>query len=176
MRTSSRGFTLIEIVVVLFLVGSLMVIAIPKLRDITDVNMQSASRNISATIRYLYSEAAFRKRIYRLVFDIDNSSYRVEYLDGNEFKELKDPGFKRKLPLGVSIVDIGTERLGRKMMEGDETFLLFLPTGFVDFAVIHLESSNGSYYTLVTKPYTGGVRVYEGYLEVEEIGKELVQR
>lgn len=173
---SSRGFSLIEIIVVLFLIGSLMVIAIPRLRDITDVNIKSASRNISTIVRYLYNEAAFRKRIYRLVFDIDNDYYWTEYLDGSEFKELKDPNFKKKLPFGISVADIETGRLGRKMTGGRDAFLVFLPTGFVDFAVIHLESSNGNYYTLVTKPYTGGIKIYEGYLEIEEIGKELVQK
>ena len=41
-----------------------------------------------------------------------------------------------------------------------------MPTGFVEPAVIHLETENGSAYTIATKPYMGGTIVYDEYVEL----------
>ena len=95
MRRES-GFTLIEILVVIVLIGSFLLIAVPKFQDITDVNLKTSSRNLSGTIKYLYNEAVFKKNIYKLVFDLDNDEYWVEYLDGDEFKKIIDPILKKK--------------------------------------------------------------------------------
>src|SRR3990172_3164096 len=97
-----KGFTLIELVVVIFLVGIFLLVAVPKFEDITEVNIKSASRRLSGTIRYLYSEAAFKKKVYKLAFDIDRNEYWIEVLDGNEFVIPNDPFLGRKqLPTGV---------------------------------------------------------------------------
>ncbi|MCZ6469606.1 MAG: prepilin-type N-terminal cleavage/methylation domain-containing protein, partial [Candidatus Dadabacteria bacterium] len=60
------GFTLLEILVVILIIGAFFFVAVPKFQDLTEVNLKSASRNLSATIKYLYNEAAFKKNIYRL--------------------------------------------------------------------------------------------------------------
>ncbi|HEX3033699.1 MAG TPA: prepilin-type N-terminal cleavage/methylation domain-containing protein [Thermodesulfobacteriota bacterium] len=162
-----KGFTLIEIAVVVFLAGLFLLITIPKFQDITEVNIKSASRRLSGTIKYIYNEAAFKKKVYRLAFDIENGEYWVEILEGNEFVIPGDPSFRRrKLPTGVYFKDIVTERTREKLVEGDEEFILFTPAGFVEPAVIHLETETGSAYTIATKPYTGGTIVYDEYVEL----------
>lgn len=165
---ANNGFTLIEIIVVTFLIASVLVMAIPRFQDVTDANIKSATRSLSGTIRYLYSEAVFKKNIYRLVFDIDNNAYWVEYLDGNQFRQVIDPPIQpKRLPQNVRIVDILTERSGGKVFGGSNIFIMFLPTGYVDFGVIHLEAGEGNYYTLVTKPYTGGTAIFDEYVDIE---------
>lgn len=164
----SGGFTLIELLVVIFLVGAFVFIAVPKIRSGTEINVKSASRNLGGTIRYLYNEAAFKKNIYRLVFDIDRGEYWVEVLNGNEYVVSTEYLHKkRSLPGGVHFKDVVTERtLGRSSLDNSGEFILFLPTGFVEPAVIHLVTDNEDYYTLETKPYTGGIRVYDEYVEL----------
>jgi general secretion pathway protein H len=162
-----KGFTLIELSVVIFILAAFFLIAIPKFKDITEVNIKSASRRLSGTIRYLYNEAVFKKKVYKLAFDIDRNEYWVEVLDGDEFTVLTDPSLKpRKLPDGVYFKDIQTQRSFGKTLEGKEEFILFMPTGFVEYAVIHLEAENGVYYTIATKPYTGGTVVYDEYVDL----------
>jgi hypothetical protein len=74
---------------------------------------------------------------------------------------------KRTLPAGVHFKDVVTERTqSRSSLDGQKDFILFLPTGFVEPAVIHLVTDNENYYTLETKPYTGGTRVYDEYVEL----------
>lgn len=174
---SERAFTLIEILVVMFLIGSFLAFAVPKFNDIADVNIKSASRKLSGTVKYLYNEAVFKKNVYRLVFDLDNDEYWVEYMDGNLFKEAIDPLLDRKkLPNGVYFTDIYTERTAGKVDSGNRVFLMFLPTGFVDFGVIHLETDSQSYYTVATKPYTGGTRVFDEYVDIERIDERILRQ
>jgi general secretion pathway protein H len=164
---NQKGFTLIELVVVIFLMGIFFLVAIPKFKDITEVNIKSASRRLTGTIRYLYNEAVFKKRIYKLVFDIDTGEYWVEAVEGNEFVAPSDSFLLReRLPVGVSFKDITTERSLGKTEKGREEFILFMPTGFVEPAVIHLEAENGIAYTLATKPYTGGTIVFDEYIDL----------
>ncbi len=75
---SQKGFTMIELLVVTILVSALVYIAVPRLRSSTDFNIKSASRSLTGTIKYLYNEAAFKKEMYRLVFDVDRDEYWVE--------------------------------------------------------------------------------------------------
>ena len=165
MKTNS-GFSLIEILVVMFLIGSFFLFAVPRFQDITEVNIKSASRKLSGIIRYTYNESIFKKNMYRLVFDLDNDEYWVEVLKGTEFVESKNPVMtKKKLPSGTFFRDISTERSFGKVQEGRDIFLLFLPTGFVEYAVIHLETESRRNYTLVTNPYTGITNVYDEYVE-----------
>ena len=165
----NRGFTLIELLVVIFLVGAFFMIAVPKIKTGTEINIKSASRKLTATIKYLYNEAVFKKNIYKLAFNIDEGEYWVETLSGSEYVQSTDPYHRRqKLPNGVYFGDVLTERsIGRSSLDDDEEFILFLPTGFVEPAVIHLKSDDeDKNYTLETKPYTGGTRVYNEYVEL----------
>jgi len=163
-----EGFTLLEILVVMLIIGALLFIAIPKFQDMTQVNIKSASRNLTATIKYLYNEAAFKKNIYRLTFDIENGEYWVESLNGNEFGLSEDSSqIRHRLPNGIYFKDIVTERtLDRNPLEEENEYILFLPTGFVEPAVIHIYTDDERYYTLATKPYTGGTKVYDEYVEL----------
>ena len=165
---ANRGFTLIEILVVMFLLGSFLLVAVPRISDLADVNIKSASRNISGMVKYLYNEAIFKKNIYKLAFDIDNGEYWVEYMEDNQFVTSYDPVLKRKkLPSGIYFQDIFTERTQEKVESGEEVFILFMPHGFVDYAVIHLNSKSSSY-TIETKPYTGGTKIYDDYYDLRQ--------
>jgi prepilin-type N-terminal cleavage/methylation domain-containing protein len=176
---NKKGFTLIELAVVIFLIGAFFLVAIPKFKDIAQVNIKSASRRLSGIIKYLYSEAAFKKKVYRLVFDIESSGYWIEFLerkgDYNEFVISGDPLLRRKeLLTGVYFRDVVTERdleetNLEETLEGNEEYILFTPTGFVEPAVIYLETENGVVYTIATKPYTGGTIVFDEYVELETL-------
>ena len=163
-----NGFSLIELMVVILLIGAFVLIAIPKIQTGTEINIKSASRNLTSTVKYLYNEAAFKKNIYRLMFDIEAGQYWVEVLNGNEYVHTTEPLHrKQSLPGGVHFKDVVTERsLNRSNLDDEAIFILFLPTGFVEPAAIYLETDNETYYTLATNPHTGGTKVYNEYVDV----------
>ena len=169
MRTEQAGFTLIELLVVVFLLGAFLSVAMPSVLRTDDMKLQSASRGIVTTIRHLYSKAVFEKRIYRLAFNIDTGEYWPEVIEGSRFRAESASGDgPRKLPRGVFFNDIQTERTQRKISSGGGAFILFLPTGTVDSAVIHLRAGKDSFFTLSTNPYTGATKVFDEYVEFSD--------
>lgn len=163
----NAGFTLIELILVMFILGGLLLIAAPKISNVTETSLKSASRNLGGMIKYLYSDSIFKKNIYKLRFDIDQNQYWVESIQNKKFAVSDDPILKRrKLPDGVFFEDIFTERSQEKIKKGNEVFILFLPSGFVDYAVIHIGSDSNESYTIETKPYTGGTKIYDQYYDL----------
>ncbi len=177
MRSKSAGFTLIELIVVVFLLGAFFSVAMPRVLKTSDMNLRSASRGLVTTMRHLYSKAIFEKRIYKLSFDIDTGEYWTEFLEGNEFRSDKDsPSGSRTLPDGVFFNDIQTERTQGKVASGRDAFILFLPTGIVDSAVIHLRTDKDNFFTLSTNPYTGATKVFDEYVEFGSRLQNLAER
>lgn len=169
MKGKSPGFSLIELMVVVIVLAAFLSISAPGMFATGDMSLRSASRGLVTTMKHLYSRAVFEKRVYRLLFDIDSGEYWAEVLSGNVFKEENDPIHEhRRLPSGVSFSDIRTERTLGKAVSGRDTFIVFLPTGFVDPAVIHLVEGEDNFHTLLTNPYTGATKVFDEYVEFED--------
>lgn len=76
--TPAAGMTLIEIMVTLAVVGLVLGITISQLGDTFDSRARQATRELSATIRYLYNKAASENLTMRLVFDMEKNAYHVE--------------------------------------------------------------------------------------------------
>lgn len=170
MRRNSAGFTLIEILLVVFLLGAFFSVAAPGLLGTDDMSLRRASRGLVTTIRHLYARAAFEKRVYRLSFDVDSGEYWTEVLVENRFLAEGDSALgKRKLPAGVAFAGVQTERTRGKVTSGREAFILFLPTGFVDPAIVHLAAGGDGFYTLSTNPHTGVARVFDEYVEFSDL-------
>lgn len=75
---SARGFTLIELVMVIVIVGILAVIAIPRFESFYAAKLDGAVKKVVSDIRYTQQLAVVRHTDSRIVFDLDNDSYVVE--------------------------------------------------------------------------------------------------
>jgi general secretion pathway protein H len=165
-----NGFTLLEIVVVLFIIGLLLLLIYPKIQTLTENGLQSASRHLVGTIQYLYHESMANRQIRRLSYDLQGRAYQVQAI--NSVGESATPasiGSRVPLPQGVAFQDVVTLRQG-KVTEG-EAFTQFYPAGLVEKTVIHLTDQDQRVFTLDINPLTGRVKVYEGYIEVEEVAR-----
>lgn len=72
-----RGFTLFELVVVLFILSLLMAVVLPSF-SASGGRLKSDAREVASIIRYLNDASAMRKATLRLAFDFRNRSLSWE--------------------------------------------------------------------------------------------------
>lgn len=77
-----RGFTLIELVVTMSIIGALLLVLVPVVGSVMGVDQRKASRELASTIRYLNDEAVIRNAPMRLAYDLDHNTWWVEAADG----------------------------------------------------------------------------------------------
>ena len=167
--TWNRGYTLIELSIILILLGVILLFALPKLDIIGEVRLRSTARELAGTIQSLFDESILKREPYQLVFDIGERTYSIVETGVNaESSEVIETTRRQvNLPDKTYIKDIVTPIDG-KMAEG-KIVIRFYPDGFVEKNIIHL--SNGKKdYTLVTTPLSGKVKILEGYVEIQEGG------
>jgi general secretion pathway protein H len=77
----ARGFTLIEVLVVLVIVALVTVISITGLRSLVKTDLRSTATRMAGAIRYLFDRASTTGRVHRLVLDFDSGKYWAEVSD-----------------------------------------------------------------------------------------------
>jgi prepilin-type N-terminal cleavage/methylation domain-containing protein len=78
----ARGYTLIEILIVVTIVGIAGAMVIPSLGSTDVLRVQTTVRTIVGDINYAQSDALARQQQRALVFDVDNNLYMVVELPG----------------------------------------------------------------------------------------------
>jgi prepilin-type N-terminal cleavage/methylation domain-containing protein len=158
---NKKGFTLIELTVVVFLVGLILLIAVPRVRDtiLTD-NLKSSVRYLVGTARELKSDAIRSQVDYVLHMDINNNLIWTYSADMTP--EAKNETKKRAfhLPEGVKIADI--YRFGKEKLIDGEATIRFFKKGYVQPTVVHLVQED-RYFTIVFEPFLNSTRVYDTY-------------
>jgi len=172
-----RGFTLLELMVVLVIIGTVMTIAIPRMSDMFEVTLKSAMRKLAGAVQFCFNESVIKQTPLRLNFDPLTGEYWLTYLatQGNtgEFVVAENDVFEHdQLPNGVFFIDIVTPHDIEKRVEGDDIYIGFYPTGFAERGVIHLGSQDGRQYTLLIKPLNGKVIVFEGYVDFADLSPQ----
>ena len=167
----TKGFTLIELTVVIFLAGLLLSITVPVVRDaLLHDNLKTAARKLVATITWLRNESISKYRDNILMFNIDDGRYWEEAAGMDEAELLTAREEARTLPEDVRIIDIdyyGSE----KKVEG-ETGIKFSRKGYVGYTLIHLGDKSDRKFTIVIEPFLGKVKIMEDYLDFEDIKSE----
>lgn len=165
-RGPAAGFTLLEVVLVLLVIGLVLAVAFPRIRNIGGGDVKLEARTLIGRIQGLYAEAAFTRRAHRLVLDVDKERYAAEVFDddANAYVPVERTFMAPvQLPSGIDLKDVITARAGKRA-EG-QAEIRFDPMGQAEFAEIHLEDEDGETLTLQINPLTGRVAVKEGYVE-----------
>ena len=159
---SSRGFTIIEIILVLFLLVGLLGIIMPRIS--LEENLGSVGRQMVGTVRSLQSLAMSTQKTVHLYLDMDRGVYWPMILDGSQEKLPTDPTWATplKLPDTIRFSDILVSQ-GRK--ESGRVDLFFYPTGRIDPATMHLVNMNNSILAIAIEPVTGAIRTSDERIE-----------
>ncbi len=193
---NSKGFTLIEIMVVLFIIALIVAMTAPSISNYFQVSISSAGREMSSIIKETYNSTMVTGRVHRIAYDFKEGKYWAEsgpsdvLLDTKESRDrserkkrfTKDTGSKsgpsfqleksitRKkmgLPIGVGFEDILTQ-LGTEAITEGVAYTHFFPHGMIEQTIIHLKDTSKHQFSLVILPVSGKTDLYERYVGAKE--------
>jgi prepilin-type N-terminal cleavage/methylation domain-containing protein len=150
----SGGYTLIELSIVVFLIGLMLLIAVPKVREslFTDQLSSTARRLVGAT-RELRSLAVRDQVDQILQINLDQKSFWIYSVDMTPEKKEELKKQASRLPGDVKFADIYIA--GKEKKTTGEVAIRFFSRGYVEPAVIHL----------VLHPFVNTVEIHEKYLD-----------
>lgn len=168
-RARSHGFTLIELSITLFLIGTLFFISMPKLGNfLFQTDLKGTVRSLKAAVNILRSKSISSHRVTSLHLDLDQNLYWGAYA----FQETdENPGAKRvlvlprKLPEGIRFLDAANINTPKKTL-GLLTSS-FNHKGALEETVIHLADKNKNVVTVIVNAYTGRFSIYDEYVDVD---------
>jgi general secretion pathway protein H len=168
MLRENKGFTLIELTVVVVLIGIILTLTVPRFQTaiMTD-DLKATTRKMVGMIKGLRDEAIREQRVYFLHFDLESNRFWIDSTGMTEEERARAAEKAYTLPERVQVLDIWSSSKGKKMT--GQTAIRFSKKGYVQPSAIHLGADDGREFTLVLSPFLGRVEVYDRYIEFEEI-------
>ena len=169
-----RAFTLLELLIVLVIISLTSVLVVPQLTgSLSKTNLQTASKKISASLRYARSQAASKKITYVAIFDFEKNRLSImtgmtgmtgqEAQTGETLKEDlgdgEEPVIRSKsydLPDGVKL-EKGVS--GEDEIDSGLFQIAFFPTGSSSGGDVILTNDRGKRYKISVDFITGIVRL-----------------
>ena len=162
-----KGYTLIELTVVIVLIGLMFAFAVPRFRlDLLTDNLKLTVRRMVGTIKGLRNEAIREQKTFVLHFDLESNRFWVDSTGMSEEERALAHEKASLLPKGIRVLDIWLKGRGKKMT--GEAVIVFNNRGYVQQSAIHLASDDDRNFTLVLSPFMGRVKVFDEYVEFED--------
>ena len=162
-RPSARGFTLLELAVVLGLIGLVFTFLLPRAGLLGSAALDSSARRLATRVQFLREEAALRNQWIRLAVDPRRGTYRAERLEpaagGARFAPVDRPLYRETkvpAPLRLSIEGTGITT----SLDGYET-TLFSPDGYADPALLRLDDGAGRQVAILIDPVSTRARILD---------------
>ncbi len=159
-----RGFTLIELMVVMLLISIVLSIAIPRFEEgVFEDPTRKLSRWMINTVRTLRSQSIQQQKVQSLVLDL---SHQRMWLSSEEMSEEATAAameHARELPGGMKFVDVQFP-LADPISNGTAQ-INFYPAGYSDNVLIHLENDNAERFTYHVQPLLPKVKFFEDWID-----------
>lgn len=155
---SSAGFTLIEMLIVLFLLAGVLVIVLP--RVVIGEDLSSTGRKFIGTLRTLQGLASTGQKPVKLYLDLDQGTYWVKVVEGKEEKLPLDPVWAtpRSLPEAIRFAEVSVRQDKRTY---GRTELSFFPNGRIDPVTVYLTDRSNNLLVLTVDSFSGAIRTSE---------------
>jgi len=164
----SSGFTLVELLLVIVLMGVILGLVVPTSRDVlTGDNLKKASRQLIGLEKKLRGEAIRDQMDYILCLDLPNAAYFVLAADMTPEKQDEIRKRPQHLPDGVVILDVVGE--DNKKQSSDEVRIKCGKKNTCSPSIIHLAYEEDRM-TLVINPFLGVTDVYDKYVDIAVTG------
>ena len=104
----SRGFSLIEMIIVIVIISLLAMLVTPRLtKSLQHLEVRSASKKISAILRTCRSESVNRSRIYSVSFDTTSRLLSVQSTEEGEEKPAVERSYPFPEEVQIEKIDVG---------------------------------------------------------------------
>jgi len=167
---NKRGYTLIELSVVVLLIGIMLLVTVPRVWDtLLNDNLKAVTRRLINTVRELRYESVREQTDYILHIDLNNPAFWSYPADTTAEKraELRKGAFR--LPEGIRIVDVRQADEARRT-EG-EVLVRFFRRGYAAPTIVHL-AKDDRVFTVIFNPFLQAMTVYEKYVDFSFNEKE----
>lgn len=166
--SGTKGYTLIELTVVIFLVSLMLGVSIPRVRSslLTD-SLKSTTRKIVGLLKGIRDEATREHKAYIVHFDLERNRVWVTSAGMGEEEKVLARERAFTCPSDVRIMDVWRTGKG-KSIDGVVT-IQFSKKGYTEQTAIHLVAEDGRRFTLVISPFLGTVKSYNEYRDIENI-------
>lgn len=163
LSVNERGYTLIELSVVVLLAGMMLLIAVPRIRDaVLSDGLKTATRKLVGASRELRNEAIREQVDYLLHLDFSHPGFWTYSADTTPEKLSEIRRQPTSFAKDVAIEDFS--RPGEEKKTEGEVEIRFHRQGYVDPAVIHLKKDD-RVFTVIFHPFLDTVTVYEEYVD-----------
>lgn len=161
-----KGFTLIEVIVVVVLIGIMLALSIPRFRySLTTNDLNYTSRRVIGLVKGLRDRAVRDNKDYSFHIDFNTNRFWAGFEAMTEEEQALANEKAFVVPTSVRILDVWTRSRGKQAT--DTAVVRFSRKGYVEQTMIHLEAADGSQESLLLTPFLGSIKVYDKYVDVE---------
>jgi general secretion pathway protein H len=135
MKMRHKGFTLLELIVALFLISLIAAAVLPSFAGFGERKIKSEAREVASILRFVHDSAISRKETYWVTFDLDGNLIKWKSPEGEKTKKFENltglttqsTGMVSKGEITVFIEPLGLrENLSVHVGTGDENMTITL--------------------------------------------------
>jgi prepilin-type N-terminal cleavage/methylation domain-containing protein len=162
----SKGFTLLELVLVMVIMGLTISFAMPSLRSTLYADqVKDTARRLVGLVEEVGQRAVREQATYSLRYDSEAGAF-VAAPESSSDESAERKALRLEVPEEVKVTGFASFHAGTR--SAATASLLFSRRGYVDFTLIYLQESGGDEYTIMLSPFLGPSRVFEGHLELDD--------
>ncbi|MBC8550125.1 MAG: hypothetical protein H8D23_10770 [Candidatus Brocadiales bacterium] len=90
LNSNAKGFSTIELIMVVVITGIMMAVALPKLGVVNTIDLESVTRQVKSDIRYTQEMAMSKYKEAAITFAPDSNTYSITSTGSSEPKELPE--------------------------------------------------------------------------------------
>jgi type II secretory pathway pseudopilin PulG len=161
-RQDLAGFTILEIIIVLFLLVGMLTMVLPRM--VGGEDLAATGRKFIGALRSLQSMASTVQKPVKLYLDLDQGSYWAVIVEGKEEKPPLDAVWstRQSLPESIRFTDVSVGPITRR---SGQIELSLYPNGRIDPGLFHLADGNNSILAIAIEPVTGAIKTGDARIE-----------
>ena len=170
----SKGFSLIQLVIVIAIMGILATVTLPRLKKRGASPRDEFATSLNALTQMAYSNALATGKIHRVLFNFKNNTVSVEMAEDKpdttgqlKFAPVKSDYFKSSINWPINFEMRNFFIKGKDELLGGNTpkvWFFITPEGLAQEIVINTsDTSNEDEFALVLNPFTAQFKVYNAF-------------